>query len=475
MAAIVLAMGVITIAFGERIGINGGQGWDGMGYTRWAQDFDGRVLTPGVTKFYAQRVLPSGVVHYAMSAAGVARAVPNVIVAFMILNTALLALGAALWAHLGHAMQWRRAAVWAGFIALFASFANLRHALYYPTLTDPTAFVLGLAMTWAYLANRPVALWAVAGLSMITWPALPPVAIALLVFPRAEAPAADRRLLLQRAIAIVVALALAGVFVLIARHCMFEPVRGVGDEKFAQWVRRDLLLITVPGLLVMLGGGWYLLLRQPRLWNVKGYLAQLTRRRTVIVLAGVAVLAALRALWIAKVGTLGPGPTWAQFMCEHTLSAIRGPLWGFVHQVVYFGPIMIVAALSWRRIASTAAAWGPAAVLALALALAFAAGGNSRQWNHLVPFVVAATIAVTHTRWTWQRVRAFAVLALVWSKVWLTIGYDRHRNWLEWPNQRYYMNHGPYATDTMYLVHLGAAAVTGALIYVMLRPRPTAS
>ncbi|HEY5949093.1 MAG TPA: hypothetical protein VIV40_26555, partial [Kofleriaceae bacterium] len=413
MAAIVLAACVITILFGERIGVNGGQVWDGMAYTRWAQEFDLRVLHDGLTKYHSQRVLPSGVVFYALGLAGIARTVPNVITAFMVLNTALLVLGAVIWAHLGDAMKWRRAAVWAGFIALFGSFANLRHALYYPTLTDPSAFVLGLAMTWGYLTNRPIVLWLVAALSTVTWPALPPIAIALLVFPRADVEPEPRHERIQRYVAIVIAVALAAVFLVVARHYLIDPVRGVGDEKFAQWVRRDLLLITVPGLLVMLGGGWYLLLRQPRLWNARGYLATLTRRRTLFALASVVVIVVLRAIWIATIGTGGAGPTWAQFMCEHTLTAIRGPLWGIVHHVVYFGPIMVVAVIAWRRIAAEAASWGPSALLALALAVAFAGGANSRQWNHLVPFVVAATIAVTNERWTVRRVCAFAAITLV--------------------------------------------------------------
>jgi hypothetical protein len=36
------------------------------------------------------------------------------------------------------------------------------------------------------------------------------------------------------------------------------------------------------------------------------------------------------------------------------------------------------------------------------------------------------------------------------------------------------MNHGPYANDTMYLVHGIAAVVTAALLYVLLFRRPTA-
>src|SRR5262249_4062660 len=63
MAAIVGVLAITTIAFGERIGVNAGQGWDGMSYTRWAVDFPTAVVKHGVSPYEAQRVLPSAIVH----------------------------------------------------------------------------------------------------------------------------------------------------------------------------------------------------------------------------------------------------------------------------------------------------------------------------------------------------------------------------------------------------------------------------
>jgi hypothetical protein len=472
MAAIVLAGAALTALVGERIGVNGGQGWDGLGYTVWAQDFWHKVVEDGMTRYHSQRIFPSAVVHYGLRLAGLPRDVPHVILGFQILDTVVLAAAAALWAHLGGVMQWRRAARWVGFVALFGCFANARHALYYPTLTDPTAFALGMTMLWGYLTGRAWAIWAAGLIGVFTWPALPPIAIAMLVLPRPHSPvepAAERGQKWRVAAAIALSLLGSAIFLLIARHYLEHPVRGVGDEKFAQWVRRDLLVLTIPTLLAMLGLGWYLLLQERRLWNVRGYLRQLSARRTALALIGAGLLVGVRWYWLREVGTRGEGPSSAQFLCEHSLAAIRGPLWGLVHQVVYFGPIILVAALSWRRIAAVAAAWGPAAVLALAMALAFAAGSNSRQWNHLVPLVVAAAIAVTDERWTAGRAIAFSALALAWSKLWLTIGYDRHHHWHEFPDQRYFMNHGPYANDSMYLIHLIAAVLTGLALFLVLR------
>ena len=111
MAAIVLALGVLEIAFGERIGINGGQGWDGQAYTQWAVDFPHQVVAHGLTQYYAQRVLPSAAIYYASHALGVAPTVPHAIFAFQLLDLAMLVASALVYAHLAtRVMKWRAAA-----------------------------------------------------------------------------------------------------------------------------------------------------------------------------------------------------------------------------------------------------------------------------------------------------------------------------------------------------------------------------
>src|SRR5262249_44726468 len=147
---LVVLGGALAIAFAERIGINDGRGWDGMSYTQWAQDFPG-VLREGLTRYHAQRVLPSAAVWAALKLAGSVHDIPHVLRAFAVLDVVVLAATAALWAHLAATLQWSRAAAWAGFVGLFGSFAVAKHATYYPALTDPTALALGLLMLWAYL------------------------------------------------------------------------------------------------------------------------------------------------------------------------------------------------------------------------------------------------------------------------------------------------------------------------------------
>ena len=456
MAGAALALAVLTIAVGERIGVNGGLGWDGMGYALWARDFGHEVLDKGVTVYHAQRQLPPALVHYVVRTDDVVRG-------FQLLDAACLVVAAYLWGRIGLVLAWSRAAAWAGFAAVFASFAIARHALYYPTLTDATAFVLGMAMTWAFLARRPLALWLVALAGAFTWPALPAVALGLLVLR--PAPLVGEPV--GRPLAAVVAVGGALGACAVAVHYLGAPVPG--DEKWVTHVPRALLVVTLPVLAAWTCAAWYAIARAST--GLVAYGRQLVAWRTLLALVGVALVYLLRALWIHRVATQGAGPTGAQFACELALEALRGPAWGLVHHVVYFGPIVLVAIGAWREVARLAASWGPGALLALALIVAFAIGSESRQWLHLFPLLAALTIAATHAWWTPRRAAIFVAMCLAWSKLWWPIHYVHPTSPFEWPALRYFMQQGPWASDATFLVHLGAAAVT-ALALLLLRSAP---
>src|SRR5439155_12038406 len=123
-----------------------------------------------------------------------------------------------------------------------------------------------------------------------------------------------------------------------------HPTHQIGVAKFADWVRRDWLWITVPLVAVMLVVAWFTALYQPPLWNVRAYVQTLRRRSLALSLGGLAVLFVLRQLWMHAVVTQFDGPTLASFTCQQTLEALRGPLWGPVHHVVYFGPLFALVA-----------------------------------------------------------------------------------------------------------------------------------
>ncbi len=474
IVALVAALCAVTLLWGERIGINGGMGWDGESYVRWAADFPNQIFDLGTTRYHAQRVAPSAAVWGLMSLVGVKATFGNVVLAFRWLDAALLVAAAGVWAHLALRMQWRRATCWVGFVAVFGCFANARHALYYPALTDTPALLLGMVVTWAYLLNHPIALWTCGLVGALTWPALTPIVCALLLLPRLAEPLPspdERWRWWLRGASAVLAIAATAAFLALGVHYLAHPVQALGIPKFAQWVRRDWLPITLPLLAVVLAGSWYVVVHQPALWNLAAFVRRQRWLRLALAVAGIVAIVVASSMWVARVGTKGPGPTGAQFLCLQTLEAFRGPLWGLIHHVVYFGPIVVVAALRWPSVCRIAASWGHGAALSLVVLVAFAAASESRQWIHLLPLLVAATVAATDDVWTPRRALAFTVLALAWSKLWLHVGYDKPGDWRVFPTQRYFMNLGPWASDTSWAIHLAAVVVTAGVLWLVLRRR----
>ena len=170
-----------------------------------------------------------------------------------------------------------------------------------------------------------------------------------------------------------------------------------------------------------------------------------------------------------SITTADGGPTREQFLGEYGLELLRGPLWGLIHHVVYFGPIVIVAVLAWPRAAAVAAEWGPGAAIGAAMIVGFSAASESRQWIHLLPLLVVLALAATADLWTPRRAVAFALIALARAKVWLRIGFDHVAGWHEQPDQSYFMHIGPYASDRMYAFHLVAAAITAIVLTTLWR------
>ncbi|MEO7730576.1 MAG: hypothetical protein ABIY55_06350, partial [Kofleriaceae bacterium] len=180
----------------------------------------------------------------------------------------------------------------------------------------------------------------------------------------------------------------------------------------------------------------------------------------------------LARLWVGRVGTQGPGITFDEFKAMWAECAVRAPLWGAVHHVVYYGPIVIVAIAAWPRVATVVAGWGPAAVAITGMLALLSIATESRVMSHLFPFLVVVTIEATADRWTRRRALVFAGLALVWSKLWWRIGYDQPHDAWSWPDQRFTMHQGPWASDATFLAHLAAAVVTAAILILVLRARP---
>lgn len=465
MIAIVAVGCAATIVFGERIGVHGGEGWDGQSYAAWAGDLP-KALADGVTAFQSERMLPSAIVYYALGALGVARTAGRVIVGFQLLDSVALVASAWLLGRIAFALAWSRATTWVAFAAAFLGFANARHALYYPTMTDPSAFALAMAIAWAYVVGRPLVLWIAALASAFTWPALVLVGLLGLALPRATEPPPTTTGRWHRASAVAVGVAVLG---FITWWCAFVLMYPRGAERWIDRSHRDLWPLSIASLAIPCAAAAYVVARHDRTWSVRSYLVRVGVWRCVRGVVAIAAIVVASELWRAKVGTQGPGFGWRDLRHYYVATSVHAPLWNLVHHVVYFGPIVVLAIGAWRPIADTAARWGPGAVLALGVVVVTSVSADSRHLLHLLPFAMVATIEATRAWWTPRGALAFIALGVAWSKIWFRIGYVSIHESLDWPDLRWFMHFGPWSNDTTFIIHGVAAVVTAAVLWLVLR------
>ena len=470
---VLVALGAaITIAWGERMGIHGGEGWDGQAYAAWARDFPREVLHGGVTAFQAQRVLPSAIVYGALSALGIATTAGHVIFAFQILDALALVGVAAAFARTAAILGWSRTTAWAAFAATFLAFATARAALYYPVETDPLALVLAAVVTWAFFARRPI-VHAVALLAAAcTWPALLAPGGVLLVLPRPREPLPAAAVRSPRALALAIAAGAAAFVVGEIVYALAHPVAPGGwggAPSFLAYAHRDLEPVTIAIVAATTAAAAYFVARQERTWSIAAYLRAVGWSRLAGGVLAVAAIAGVTVLWVHRVGTQGPGFTWRDLRNYYAVNSVRAPLWSVVHQVVYLGPVVLVAIAAWPRLAAVLADWGPGAVLAAGMLVVAAVNADGRHLIHLFPLLVAATFTATDGWWTRRRALGFALLGVGWSKLWWHIGYDQVHNSRTWPDLRWFMQQGPWASDETFLWHLGGCVVSALVLVALAR------
>jgi hypothetical protein len=177
--------------------------------------------------------------------------------------------------------------------------------------------------------------------------------------------------------------------------------------------------------------------------------------RPVAALAAASLAAAVVFLRVVVfVASGAPGYTLKQFLCAILVSSVAKPGVFLVAHVVYFGPIVLTAVFLWPQVCERIRRQGLGIVLVAGAAVLLSVASESRQLLGFLPllaaFAVQAIDVLSPRRWHGA---AFLAAGLVLSKCWLPLNEGPLTgNLLEFPDQRYFMNQGPWMSNGAYLV-----------------------
>ena len=476
MIALVFLASLLNLLFAERILLSEGLGMDGTNYGAIAADFRGQVLDRGVNEYYLKRAAPSAVVHYGLRAFAQPTDFPHVVLGFQWYELALLVLVAVLWKPIADELRLGLTARWLGFVALFANYANLKHAFYMPVFTDVTAFALGTVYLLCWLKRWQGGLLAAALVGAFCWPIAALAGAMLLAIPRGSLPVPDEpgsKWPPRFALAIAATLLVGFTYMYFVRD-----IRKVGQGPTIPPI--DAL---VPLSMVLYGAWTYgayrtLLADVGAHWlgrAVRGLRPWPMLAAFAAILLPTLIIKALAAPDEPILGTRG-------FLRSVVFLPNARPLVNLVSHVIWFGPVVWLFILFWRDICRWARAQGPGLVAFLGFAVFVALTPESRQSNLAFPFFVALLCAAARPEWLSARlVVVLALVSLAFSKFWLRINTREAVEYAlsrapgltdaqsAWQYRVYYVSQGPWMPNHWYVVQGVLVLATGFLLYFLVR------
>jgi hypothetical protein len=369
----------------------------------------------------------------------------------------LLVAGVYAWNGIASRLRLSARSVWLGFAAIYVNFAVMKMTFYSPVLTDTTALTAGMFLLYGYLAGCTRLVWLVGIVGAFSWPMVLPMAFVLLAFPRAAVePAGDTsRVPLWWCIAGGLAIALTSAWrVLFVRQTIdgAEPV-------WYSWMPLAAALLCA----YLAVAAWWLIDRDA-VSRLRRPFHQSRSRAAMSALSLLAVVVFLRAVVFAPSGA--PGYTLKQFLCAILVSAVAKPGICLVAHVVYFGPIVLATVFLWPQVCKRMRRQGLAMVIVAGAAVLLSVASESRQLLSFLPllaaFAVQAIDDLPRRRW---HDMTFLATGVVLSKCWLPLNVGPLTgNLLEFPDQLYFMNQGPWMSNLAYLIQ-GAIVLVFAAVF----------
>ena len=480
MVGLVIVACLGNLLFAERILLSEGLGMDGTNYGAIAARFHEQLFVEGVNEYYIKRAFPSAVVHYGLRLFGQPTDFAHVVAGFQWYELGLLVLVAILWKPIADELRLTLTARWLGFVALFANYANLKHAFYMPVFTDVTAFALGTVYLLCWLRRWQAGLLVATIVGAFCWPIASLAGAMLLAFPRGSVREPDEpasRWPRLAALGIAAALLAGFSYMYFARD-----IRKVGQGPTIPPIEA-----LVPLAMIIYGASTYAAYRV--------LLAGIGPRYVGRVLGGLRPLPVALALAAVAVPTVVIGllaaPGEAILNSRGFLRSViylpnARPFVNFISHVVWFGPALWLVAFFWRDIARLVREMGPGLIAFIGFALFVALTPESRQSNLAFPCFVALLCAAARPTWLTPRlVWVVAILGLLSSKAWLRINTDDAVAYalsgqLGFTDEQsatqyryYYLSQGPWMTNRWYALQGALVVLTGVGLYFLVRQRST--
>ncbi|MBL7196532.1 MAG: hypothetical protein ISS47_00380 [Candidatus Omnitrophica bacterium] len=490
---IMFIIGLTSILFSffgnELVTYAGGLGWDGRLYGKIAKDFYNIVFVNGITSYHFHRILPSAIIYHIFSLFKIHKETINIVMGFEIYNLIIILISVYVWGLIADELRISTKGKWLGFIGLYINFAILKWIFYIPVTTDATAFVLSIFLIYYFLKNQPIGMLIVMILGNFTWPIFMEMGLILLMFPRlkqAIIPASNKKSIIPN-IAFSLIFLFGIIVVLFLTKHVFDglPIIGpvlqnstiIGSLLQGSPVVESVLPLSIFLAVLFIYYATKGILDScyiPSLGSIK--IKNL--KYLIIGIISLVLIKAINFMLSSRYGAEAGYAFFSQFgiiISKLMYSGMRKPfIFGIAH-VVFFGPVLLLTFLFWKRFCRTLNEYGPGFPLFIFVSLILSINSESRQLFSLFPvFAIFTVKALDQFEWKPSFYVFIGFISLLYSKIWLVINSVpapdsnlSEESYLLFPWQKLFMNIGHFMSDKMYIVQGSAILLTGIVFYFL--------
>jgi len=448
MPLIILFWGIYYFFNGAVINVSNGLGYDGEYYAEITKHFYSLVFHNKLEFYIIQRIFPLFVVNSILTIFEIPKEDFFIVKVFQIYNLTLLVLCSVIWYRIAKIYKFDLKLLWIGFIFCFVNFGIGKHTLYYPILTDPTAFFLGFCLLYFHIKDNLIGKVITTFLGAFTWPTFIYMGIMMIIFPKnfKTKNISGTGVSANKYLAFIIPLPfLIMALYYINKYFISGSLYGGYQEVLIQIIPSLLYISSVLNFLVM---SYFFFIFLPANLPFSKYFQFLKEILFSIKIKN--VLICILLFTIVNVfqkyfsSEFDQGEKFLQIIYWVSfLKSCSKPLVYIITAITYFGPFFIILFFNLKNFKSHLKNLGIGVYLSFIIAAMLMFESNPREIINFVPFIVLLTVLVLKDLSIQKNLFILlTIFSLILSKFYLPIFIDTStlEKCFQFPTQFYFMN-----------------------------------
>lgn len=465
---------------GEKIAMNDGAGWDGLFYRNVSANFTEDIVNTGYDSFRLQRIAPFALINVIYTLLDIPKDNDSLMIGVLLLNAFSIVVLLIYFFKISNLLKWSLPTELIAFSLTFFNFHTLKYIGYEPFQTDAFALTLAFMSMFYYLRNELWKMVVIAIMSSFVWPLLGLTGLIMAFFPRTKvSPIANtsKKTIQYKLLAYGIPL---GYLFLIGIFALVKNYRD-GASHFNEIIlftsdSVPFIYFVITSLCVALILHFFIRPISLGIFDfLHGLLQNFTKKKAVALLT-IYICIQVAIHMVANHDFFYSAPIFIFQMCIRPLQA---PFIFLENHFLYWGLLPLLCIFFWKGIVHEIEDAGYGYFVVMAALLLFSLDSESR---HSITFLPLLLVPLTHIlesiRITPYFASVLTFFSLLFSRFYYTINVEGIQQAFEtmemsvyktFPAQRYFMNFGPWQSNTTYLIASAIALLSFAVLYFLLR------